>query len=296
MGVADAGERGQKPVRKAVITGFTVVAEMVTGGLFMENIKMEKQRTSKPYPYLMKNWLSKAGLSGWLAGFWPWGFALAMSKGTVLGASRAFFLNNFEKHMDRKKADLFSGFAAGGVQGIFMSPILLARVRVGQRISDERVTGGLLYQMKLSGQVLTEGIRKEGVGLIFKGMPMMVFKRSLDWGSRFIFFSWWREFFAAYHPDTPLTNMERLGSSFLGGAMSVAVTQPIDRMVPIIMQAGKAGDVGVVTFMRQSIAQQGMSTIWRGAVMRTIHCGWHTAFAIFIANKIYESIDKVIPA
>ena len=73
-------------------------------------------------------------VSGFWLGFWPWGFTLAMTKGSVVGFSRAFFLNQFETSgcMSKKTADITSGFAAGMVQGVFMSPILLARTRVNQ--------------------------------------------------------------------------------------------------------------------------------------------------------------------
>eukprot|EP00494_Astrolonche_serrata_P027763 UN28027 len=135
-------DSNQKPLRKALITGFAVIAEMLTGGLFMENVKMEKQRTNNPYPKIMSRWL-RQGVSGFWLGFWPWGFTLAMTKGSVLGAARAFFLNQFENNtgMTKRQADVSSGFAAGCVQGVFMSPILLARTRVNQSMS-ERVAAG----------------------------------------------------------------------------------------------------------------------------------------------------------
>jgi len=299
MVAGGATDSGQKPLRKALITGVSVVAEMLTGGLFMENVKIEKQRTNKPYPTIMRTWL-RQGLSGFWLGFWPWGFTLAMTKGSVVGFSRAFFLNQFETSglMTKKTADITSGFCAGMVQGVFMSPILLARTRVNQSMTQRaeaeggKLKTGFVIEMRKSMQIMGIAIKEEGTGVIVKGMPTMVCKRALDWGTRFIFMRMFREKFAEMNePGQPLTDMQRLTSAFCGGALSVAVTQPVDRMMPIIQQAGASGE-GIVPFMKRSIAEQGIATMQRGACMRIIHCGWHTAFAIFASNKIYDALDK----
>lgn len=294
-------DSGQKPLRKALITGFSVVAEMLTGGLFMENVKIEKQRTNMPYPHIMRNWL-RQGISGFWLGFWPWGFTLAMTKGSIVGFSRAFFLNTFENSgaMSSKAADISSGFCAGMVQGVFMSPILLARTRVNQSMTERatseggKLKTGFIAEMGKSMRIMNVAIKEEGAGVILKGMPTMVCKRAMDWGTRFIFMRMWREGFQSRKaPGEKLSDLERLISAFNGGAMSVCVTQPIDRMMPIIQQAGASGE-GIVAFTKRSIAEQGLATMQRGACMRIIHCGWHTAFAIFVSNKIYAALDKVI--
>jgi len=264
-----------------------------------ENVKIEKQRMNKPYPTIMRTWL-RQGLSGFWLGFWPWGFTLAMTKGSVVGFSRAFFLNQFESSglMTKKKADIASGFCAGMVQGVFMSPILLARTRVNQSMTERanaeggKLKTGFVAEMRKSMHIMGIAMKEEGTGVIFKGMPTMVFKRALDWGTRFIFMRMFREKFAEMNgPGKPLSDMQRLTSAFCGGALSVAVTQPVDRMMPIIQQAGASGE-GILPFMKRSIQEQGLATMQRGACMRIIHCGWHTAFAIFASNKIYDAIDK----
>lgn len=40
--MSGGAESGQGVFKKSAITGFSVIMEMVTGGLFMENLKMEK--------------------------------------------------------------------------------------------------------------------------------------------------------------------------------------------------------------------------------------------------------------
>lgn len=293
-------DSGQKPLRKAVITGFSVVAEMLTGGLFMENVKIEKQRTNMAYPTIMRNWL-RQGLSGFWLGFWPWGFTLAMTKGSIVGFSRSYFLNTFESSgaMSQRAADISSGFCAGMVQGVFMSPILLARTRVNQSMTDRakaegKLKSGFFAEMGRSMRIMNVAVKEEGAKVIVKGMPTMVCKRAMDWGTRFIFMRMCREGFKKRKPNgEALTDLERLVSAFCGGAMSVGVTQPIDRMMPIIQQAGASGE-GILAFTKRSISEQGLATMQRGACMRIIHCGWHTAFAIFASNKIYDALEKVV--
>ena len=48
---------------KAIISGGCVLTEMSLGGIFMENLKMEKQRTSLGYPVIARNLLGQ-GLKG----------------------------------------------------------------------------------------------------------------------------------------------------------------------------------------------------------------------------------------
>ena len=42
--------------------------------------------------------------------------------------------------------------------------------------------------------------------------------------------------------------------------------------------------------MKELYAKEGLSTLQRGFVMRVIHCGWHTTWAIFIANQVTNAI------
>lgn len=286
----------QGVLKKSAVTGVAVVMEMLSGGLFMENVKMEKQRTSLPYPTLMRSILSQ-GVKGFEAGFWPWGFVLGMTKGTVLGGSRAFLLNICEDtlRMGKESADLASGFGAGAVQGVFMSPILLARTRVNQSLMERASKGvvntGFLAEMKLSTTILNQAIREEGLSVLTTGMPAMVFKRAMDWGTRFIFFGIYRRSFEARKPEgVPLEDWEKLAASFLGGATSVAITMPVDRMMPILQQAG-ASNESFLTIMKKKVQTEGVFTLQRGFLMRTIHTGYHTMFAIFIANKIYALLE-----
>lgn len=124
---------------------------------------MEKQRTNLPYSTLIGR-VGRQGLAGFEAGLWPWGVVLGLTKGTVLGGAlvrsppppRANWVELVRLSELRRltmaprgsqgtsqnllrsagcsdrTTKVASGFMAGAVQGVFMSPILLARTRVNQ--------------------------------------------------------------------------------------------------------------------------------------------------------------------
>lgn len=111
--MTDVVARDQLPFRKATITSVAVLLEMTTGGLFMENVKMEKQRTSQPYSQIIRKVLGQ-GVRGFEAGLWPWGVALGLTKGYVLGGSKVELLYWFKRAgLSNENAELASGFGAG---------------------------------------------------------------------------------------------------------------------------------------------------------------------------------------
>jgi hypothetical protein len=224
-----------------------------------------------------------------------------MAKGTVLGGSRAFLLDKFQNDvgMSKERADLASGFGAGACQGVFMGPILLARTRVNQSMAERAATGaakqGLLGEMKFSMSILSADIKSKGIGTLAIGMPQMIAKRSLDWGSRFILIgALTRGAQNALSEDggkTPakLGFATSLACNFFGGVVSCAITMPIDRMMPIIQQAGGA-EGGMLTFIKAKMATEGWSTLQRGFIARSMHTGYHTMFAVLIADKVYNAL------
>lgn len=279
---------------KAAVTGGSVVLEMLSGGLAMENLKMEKQRTSLPYPVLARRVVA-AGPSGWVAGFLPWAGLLGLTKGSVLGGARSALLKVLDNAgVEKGRADLISGFGAGAVQGVFMSPILLARTRVNQSLTEraaaaggKRLTTSFVQETRISFNILNEAVRAEGIGMLATGMHVMVAKRALDWGTRFIIIRKYKEAFRGLNADNaPLSSMQQLSASFLGGATSCAITMPVDRMMPILQQS-RPDSQTMAQFLRAKIASEGLGTLQRGFAMRALHTGYHTTFAVFVADSLY---------
>merc|ERR1719336_1748474 len=178
-----ANVKKESAVIKGAITGTTVIAEMLLGGLFLENLKMQKQLLAQPYPTVARTML-RAGLGGFWAGFWPWGAALGLGKGIVLGSAKAFWQNVFLNYtsVSKDNIDFFSGTLAGACQGIVMGPTLLARTRVNEGLRLRMEAGlkseGVMGEFALSFKILNEAIKQDGIKTITIGLPTMILKRS----------------------------------------------------------------------------------------------------------------------
>lgn len=76
-------------------------------------------------------------------------------------------------------------------------------------------------------------------------------------------------------------------STFIGSGSSVLVLQPLDKMMPVI-QADRGGKT-VMDILRAQIAQKGyFGCFWGGMGIRLVHIGWHTSWAIFVSQEIYN--------
>ena len=289
----------ESSVGKGIITGCMTIGEMLTGGLFMENLKMQKQLLAKPYSEVARTML-KGGLSGFWAGFIPWGAVLGLSKGIVLGSSKAIYQNKLLdlEYFSKKNCELIAGTLAGGTQGVFMGPLLLARLWViegmKQRIESGQKTTGLASEFNISMKILNDAIKDRGVGVLFTGMPTMLVKRSFDWGTRFammgIFKEKLSEFKGEYFGNERLGFWENLVCTFMGSGSSILLTQPMDKIVPVIQSQKKNGET-VMSILRGQINKYGyIGSLWGGMGIRFVHIGWHTTWAIFISQIVFDSI------
>ncbi|KNC55055.1 uncharacterized protein AMSG_10651 [Thecamonas trahens ATCC 50062] len=292
-----AAVAGASPLLNATIGAGMVIAEMVTGGLFLENLKMEKQRTSNPYPVLVRQ-LLKGNIAdkiiGFEAGLLPWGVVLGVTKGAVLLFAKTFYNNVFDNvsFLSKDQGELVAGALAGATQGVFISPLLLARTRVNKALVS-RPPMGPMEEIKFSFRVMNEDVRAKGFirGAIMPGMAACVAKRTLDWGSRFALILYLKKFFAK-EDGTPFTHAESGMITFLGGVLSVSVTMPVDRLLPVIQGATSSSE-SVMTVMRARMAQEGLTTWFRGWFVRALHTGYHSLFAIsgtaFVASMIMRN-------
>lgn len=272
------------PLNKGLFTGISVISEMLLGGIFLENIKIEKQRTSLPYPIIYRNIL-KNGIYGFYAGFIPWGFALGFGKGFVLGSSKTKITNICKKYnIDNNYTNIISGFGAGAFQGMYNSPLALAKTRINKNMNTQIIKLNFINHIKYSSSILNSSIKNEGFKVLLSGMPQMMLKRSLDWGTRFYFIDKIQLYFK--NNNDHLTDKHIIASSFIGGSLSVLLTMPIDRLLPVIQS--NTSNKNISCIIKNKIKDEGIITLFRGWRIRTLQTGWHTTFAIFIADKLYN--------
>jgi hypothetical protein len=292
----------QNVLLKGTCSGTSILIEMGTLGLFLENIKLEKQRTSRPYPLIVKDLLNQ-GLRGYWSGFIPWGVILGFTKGFVLGYSKNTFDNIYSKHYDPYTTNLLAGISAGGVQGAFMSPLTLCRVRVNQYMMNRinlqsKLKTSLIDEIKISTKILKNDYKKKGIMAFTTGMPIMIFKRSIDWGTRFFFINQFHHIIKKYNKDDnyKLSTFEKIYSAYISGMLSVAIAQPIDRIIPMIQEKNTSSinnNTGILNKIIKKIQKEGIVTMYRGWGVRSILTGWHTMFAIVVSEKLFNQVNKL---
>lgn len=78
--------------------------------------------------------------------------------------------------------------------------------------------------------------------------------------------------------------------------------------MPVLQAAGRDGEressslgtafsndfpgAGPLATLRTKFAEEGMGTMFRGWIARTFHSGYHTVFALFVADLIYEALGE----
>merc|ERR1711916_247566 len=276
--VAAAGVeiKGVSMTTTAAVGAVMVLGEMVTGGLFLENMKMEKQRTSLPYPTLARQILQGSPLqvaSRFNAGFLPWGVVLGVTRGAVLLAAKRFFNKTFGEmeSLSKDQGELLAGACAGATQGVFISPLPPARTRVNKALAAQAAMKPA-EEIKFSFRVMNADIREKG---LFRGAIILYLKKAF-----------------APADGTPLSSTQLSLISFMGGVISVSVTMPVDRLLPVIQGATSEGE-SLVKTMRARMAAEGISTWFRGWFVRALHTGYHTFWVVSLGSFASSAIARM---
>lgn len=273
-------------------------ATMVAGGMeplalgkFTENLKMEKQRTGKPYPQIVRMFASK-GLPGIMAGAVPWGVLLGSSKGLFFGLGKACGDAIVPESIQGKKRAVVQGAFAGSFQGVGIAPFLLASTRVNQAIATgNKEALGLRYSCTILGNV----IKEEGVQAVTRGMGTNACKRALDWVVRFYIRETLLEPIRTSRAKglkpgekVKLTDIDKLWTSLAAGGISVYVSTPLDRLLPLLQQRDSSKDT--MTLLREQF-KGGLNKIYAGAIARSAHAALHVCFLMYVGDKIKQMVS-----
>ena len=271
---------------------------MVAGGMeplalgkFTENLKMEKQRTGKPYPQIVRMFAGK-GIPGIMAGAVPWGVLLGSSKGLFFGLGKACGDSVLPASISGKSRSVAMGGFAGAFQGVGIAPFLLASTRVNQAIATG--TPGAT-SLAYSATVLNNVIREEGFQAITRGMGTNAGKRALDWVVRFYIRETLLDPIRAKRSKSlrrgekvQFTDFEKMWSSLAAGGISVYVSTPLDRLLPLLQQRDSSRT------MQELFREQfkgGLSKMYAGAVARSAHAALHVSFLMFVGDKIKQVVS-----
>ena len=286
---------GESPTAKFLIgAGVTLFLEM-SGGHFLEFLKIQKQTTSASYSSIFRTVTASKGLVGTLDGFLPWGVIQAVAKGSVFSFGQAASLNHLlSAGFDRDISMVVSGGVGGAVQGVAMSPLLLLKTRVMTDPSF-RGSGGLVETALASASVGGRIIRAEGAGGLFKGVTLFSLKRALDWTSRYLFVVVTERGIRGKDTARRLTDGEEVAASLVGGTLSALSTIPMDVLVAAKQSSGAAGKkVGFFSTLSEKVAKEGVGELLRystrGLGARIVHVALTTLAMKKVTTWVYDAI------
>jgi len=288
-----SGKGGESPMAKLLIGGGVTVLLEMSGGHFLEFLKIAKQTSTESYATIFRNVTVKKGLVGTLDGFLPWGVIQAAAKGSVFSFGQAASLNQLVRAgVDRDSAMVLSGGVGGAVQGVAMSPLLLLKTRVMTDPSF-RGSGGLVETALASAAVGGRIIRTEGATGLFKGVTLFSLKRALDWTSRYLFVVMTEHFWLQRTRRAKLTEGEEVVASLLGGTFSALSTIPLDVLVAAKQSAGAAGKrVGFFSTLADKVAKEGVGELLRystkGLGARVVHVAVTTLAMKKVTTWVYD--------
>lgn len=276
-------KRSRPPFEKIIIGPFLVLGEMTIFGHYMESLKITKQATGKSYPEIARQFWKIDGPMSFYRGFYPYGL-LQMGKGIPVMFTQGEIKYRLDMYTNLSTTNkgIISGITAGISEAFVSTPL--------QRLKTLAMT-----DIKKKGTnttpILYELIKKEGFISLYKGLPPMLAKRSIDWGIRFGTISKCNQIIKNKKgQDYQLSVVEIFGTSFVGGAIS-CFSMPFDSWIANCQKHDQK-NINALQVAKNMYQKDGIKPFTRGLVMRLFHSGWYTAWVVGLGGIIYDSIKK----
>lgn len=233
--------------KKNTYTGISSVISQLTGGLFLENIKMEKQRTNMSYKKIANLFMKKP--MNYFTGFFPYGLIQSFGKGYIVSYTKLFI----QPHLQYNNTinNLIIGMTTGVLEASFLSPMLFIRNQLNQNVTEKK-------NQKI----------KINYKLMYYGMNALIVKRSLDWSSRYIIID-------KVNKLSPFSN--KAINIFIGSGLSTIISMPADRLLPLIYS-----NQSIIKVMKK----QSIIFFYKGFCLRFISTGYYTTCLFLLPNFI----------
>ncbi|ORX99182.1 mitochondrial carrier, partial [Basidiobolus meristosporus CBS 931.73] len=268
--------------------GLTVF-EITTLGQPFEVLKthMAANRSDSLVTAFKKTWM-RGGFAGFYQGLIPWAWIEASTKGAAL----LFTASEVEYHCRA------AGFSAGaaGVLGGMAGGLGQAYTTMGfctfmktVEITRHKSEGVKLSTWKIAGDIY----RREGIRGINKGVNAVALRQCTNWGGRLGFarvaesmiFKLRKE----EDPTKPLTNMQKIAASAIGGGLA-CWNQPIEvirvEMQSQIKQPGRPENLTIVSAAKYIWQNHGLKGLYRGITPRIGLGMWQTVCLVFGGDKL----------
>ncbi len=230
--------------------GLAALGSQLTGFLFFENVKMERQRTNLPYREIVPKFLTPRTF---INGFFPYGAIQAFSKGFIFGLNQQYIRPHLK--YSQTTNNLIVGITTGLTEAAIISPILYVRTHL-----NTNVTKGVKSKLDFS------------FSHIFSGSGVLVIKRSVDWSTRFVIIDGMKRY-------SPVDNI--VFNTFIGAGISAIFSSPIDRLLPIIYSKQSIVDV---------MKEQRLSFFYKGFTFRFLSTGYYTTCLLLFPEIIDKFI------
>ncbi|VVU95794.1 Mitochondrial carrier protein [seawater metagenome] len=276
-------ERKRPPFEKIAVGPMLVLGEMLCFGHYMESLKIAKQATGLPYKQIASNFWKLDGPMSFYRGFFPYGF-IQMGKGLPVLFTQSevkYQLDKNNVNLSNTQKGIVSGISAGVAQAIIITPL--------QRLKTVALTDVQNKGSNTTG-LFSKIIKEEGAKSLFKGLPPMIIKRSLDWGIRFGTISYLeKQIKLSKGEDYKLSNVEKIGIGFTGGIMS-CFTIPVDTWLANCQKhSDNKKNMSAIEVGKNMFAKNGFNAFTRGMTMRILHSGYHTAWIAGLGSIIFSN-------
>jgi len=107
----------KKIISNSMNVGFFSIASEISGHLFMDNVKMEKQRTNLSYQVILKKY---GTIKGFWNGLFPWVAIQSFGKGCIVGVTKHLVEEEFkDKNYTDNKKNIILGLSTGIAESPF---------------------------------------------------------------------------------------------------------------------------------------------------------------------------------
>jgi hypothetical protein len=234
--------------------GMSAIVCQLTGFLFLENVKMEKQRTNLSYKKIIPHFLTP---KTFINGFFPYGALQAYSKGFIFGLNHMYVRPVIETFSFRSQTtNMLVGFSTGISEALLTSPLIYKRLYLNKKITEK------------DSVIPSFDLKK-----IVKGSAVLVAKRTIDWSTRFMMIDMVKEATHSYE-NAKGTWLDTKGFSVASGAaLSSLLSAPIDRLLPVMYT-----DQSFI----QTLRTQGVSFFYKGFTMRCLSTVHYTTILLLL--------------
>lgn len=279
------------PFEKLLIGPSMVFGEMLTGGHYLEVLRLKKQVSPGPTTYMAMHraFVAESGFFGaFYRGFAPWGLSQTI-KGIPVLFVQGEVRHNLEERTSLPSSSIqpIAGMAGGAAQALFVCPTQKLKVMV---VEDARLNAmGTIPAVK-------EILRKNGVMCVYDGLGPMIFRRAMDWCIRFTVSHKVNEAYIDYKvrhgKEEKLSLPELMSCGMVGGCVS-ALSHPLDTIITNCqkpMPEGMKNDA--ISVSKRIYAEFGVKGFYRAMGIKIVDNTYHTMWVYGVGTFVSDSLKR----